>query len=89
MELGSEGLGRGRKKEGLFRAGKGENKVGGGDSEVFQGWETDQLFSGQWENSQGETLSAGTFPQFLDLPFLLLAVESRFSSFRFLSLLLF
>lgn len=37
MELSSEGLGRGRKKEGLFRAGKGENKVGGGDSEVFQG----------------------------------------------------
>lgn len=48
MELGSEGLGRGRKKEGLFRAGKGENKVGGGDddSEAFRGWETDQLFSG-------------------------------------------
>lgn len=55
MELGSEGLGMGRKKEeGLLRAGKGENKVGGGDndSEAFQGWETEQLFSGQWGNSQ-------------------------------------
>ena len=50
MELGSEGLGRGKKKEGLFRAGKGENKVGGGDNdcEVFQEWGTDQIFSGQW-----------------------------------------
>lgn len=50
MELGSEGLGRGRKKKGLFRAGKGENKVGVGDNdcEVFQEWGTDQIVSGQW-----------------------------------------
>lgn len=37
MELDFEGFGRGRKKEGFFRVGKGENKVGGGDNdfEVF------------------------------------------------------
>jgi hypothetical protein len=46
MELSSEGLGRGRKKERLFRAGKGVNKVGGGDNDSAeaQGWKTDGFF---------------------------------------------
>lgn len=64
MERDPEGFGRGRKKERLYRVGKGVNKVGSGDNDSAetQGWKTDWFSSRQWKNSRmGSTLWQGHF----------------------------
>lgn len=91
MELGPEGCRRGRRKEWLYKVGRGMNKVAGGDSNSAgtQRRKTDWFFPRQWKNSpMGSVLWQRPFKDPIlgsgpVLPFLLPPAQSRLSSSNF------